>query len=79
MNDNGAPFLGGFILSIFGNLNWIHSLQVRIMPGNIYSEFFLDAIAKMGGTMILGVIGGLAGLFAKDLYKTLKDKFNKHK
>jgi len=60
-------FTGGFIISVFGNIGWVAQIY---NPGQIAVEWTV----KVFGTLILGVIGGLAGLFAKDLYKWMKDK-----
>ena len=59
-------FGGGFIISVLGNIQWI----AQINAGGLA----IERTIKIFGTMILGIIGGLAGLFAKDLYKYLKDK-----
>lgn len=59
-------FGGGFVISVLGNISWIG----QVNAGGLAMEWMI----KIFGTMVLGVIGGLAGLFAKDLYKFLKDK-----
>ena len=59
-------FGGGFIISVLGNIQWI----AQINAGGLAIEWTI----KIFGTMILGIIGGLAGLFAKDLYKYIKDR-----
>jgi hypothetical protein len=49
------------------------------MPnGRIAADLAMDFAAKVIGTIILGIVGGLAGLFSKDLYKWLKSKFVKN-
>lgn len=63
--DQVYQFTGGFIASILANVTWIAQVY---SPGHIAMEWFL----KVFGTMIMGVIGGLAALFSKDLYKYLK-------
>ena len=64
-------FGGGFIVSVLGNIQWVAQLNNFSV-----SHLMVEWTAKVFGTMILGIIGGLAGLFAKDLYKFLKDKYN---
>ena len=67
--DSVYSFIGGFVISVFGNIQWIgqiHNMNVQTLV--------IEWTIKVFGTMILGVIGGLAGLFAKDLYKYLKGK-----
>ena len=77
MSDNYAGTIGG---SIFGAVSGFHFfIQGYVVPattGNAASDFVLEALMKMGGTIILAVLGGLAGLASKDLYKYLKSKFN---
>ena len=66
--DSVYSFIGGFLVSVFGNIQWIgqiHTMDVK--------HLVIEWTVKIFGTMILGIIGGLAGLFAKDLYKYLKD------
>ena len=74
MQDYGTSFIGGFLLSVFGNVSWIWSLQ--LMPKTT-SEAYTYALAfslKIVATLILGVIGGIAGLIGKDIYNILKRK-----
>ena len=67
--DAVYQFTAGFIISVFGNITWI--LQVHIYsPSQVAFEWFL----KVVGTMIMGIIGGMAALFSKDLYKWIKKK-----
>jgi hypothetical protein len=68
MREDITSFGGGFLISVFGNISWI----LQLTAGDIAMEWAI----KVFGTMILGVIGGLAGLFAKDLYKWIKRKGN---
>src|SRR5574343_1187180 len=72
MENNAASFFGGFIVSVFANVQWIF-LQVGSQnPAMMAKEFGL----KVLGTFILGVIGGLAGILGKELYSVLKKNKN---
>jgi hypothetical protein len=67
--DSIYSFAGGFLVSVFGNISWI--AQIQNMSVN---SLMIEWAIKIFGTMVLGIIGGVAGLFAKDLYKYLKDR-----
>jgi hypothetical protein len=69
--DSIYSFMGGFIVSVFGNIQWISQIDSMSVQ-----TLMIEWTIKIFGTMILGIIGGLAGMFAKDLYKYLKDKSN---
>ena len=71
MENNAASFIGGFSLSVLANWQWIFA-QIHIDPTNMAMGFALKVIA----TLILGVIGGIAGLIGKDLYTGFKKKLN---
>jgi hypothetical protein len=73
MKDSMYSFIGGFMVSVMGNIEWILQIQTSSNLSNVMIEW----TAKIFGTMILGVIGGLAGLFGKDLYKILKRKYDR--
>jgi hypothetical protein len=73
MKDSLYSFIGGFTISVMGNIDWI----LQIDPANSLSNLMIEWTAKIFGTMILGIIGGLAGLFGKDLYKILKNKYDR--
>ena len=75
MNDNQASFLGGFLFSVASHFKWVLTLQVAFVPGTIMGQLALEWSVKIIGTLILGIIGGIAGLMAKDIYKALKKKF----
>lgn len=64
-------FGGGFIVSVLGNIQWIAQIETMGIQGLV-----IEWTAKIFGTLILGVIGGLAGLLGKDLYKYLKKDKN---
>ena len=67
--DSIYSFMGGFIVSVFGNIQWISQIETMSVQ-----SLLIEWTVKIFGTMILGIIGGLAGMFSKDLYKYLKDK-----
>jgi hypothetical protein len=71
VKDSLYSFGGGFVISILANIQWL----AQIGSGDV-SMMMIEWTVKIFGTMILGIIGGLAGLFAKDLYKYLKDRYN---
>jgi hypothetical protein len=73
MKDSMYSFIGGFMVSVMGNIEWILQIQTSSNLSNVMIEW----TAKIFGTMILGVIGGLAGLFGKDLYKILKRRYDR--
>jgi hypothetical protein len=73
MKDSFLSFFGGFMVAVMGNIEWI----LQIDPTNNLSNLMIEWTAKIFGTMILGVIGGLAGLFGKDLYKIIKRKYDR--
>jgi H+/Cl- antiporter ClcA len=70
LKETWYSFIGGFSISALGNWTWLHNLQVTppYNPTNLIMEWTI----KVFGTLILGVIGGLAGLWAKDIYKWIK-------
>ena len=77
MNDNAASFFGGFILSFFGNAKWVASLNLvlgGVFGGIPYTDIATEWALKVVSTLILGIIGGLAGLIAKDIYRIIKKK-----
>jgi len=69
LKETWYSFIGGFAVSVLGNWTWLHSLQIN--PPNV-TTLVIEWTIKVFGTLILGVIGGLAGLWAKDIYKWLK-------
>lgn len=71
MENNAASFLGGFSLSVLANWQWIFA-QIHIDPSDLAMSFAIKVLA----TLILGVIGGVAGLLGKDLYTGFKKKLN---
>lgn len=63
MKDKLTAFIGGFIFSTAFNLQML-------------VEMFADFAVKAITTALLGVVGGLAGIFAKDyIWPKLKKKF----
>jgi hypothetical protein len=71
MKESLYSFGGGFMMAILGNYTWLAQIGTGTVQGLV-----IEWTIKVFGTMILGVLGGLAGLFAKDLYKYLKDRYN---
>ena len=69
LKETWYSFIGGFAVSVLGNWTWLHNLQIH--PPNV-TTLVIEWTIKVFGTLILGVIGGLAGLWAKDIYKWLK-------
>jgi drug/metabolite transporter (DMT)-like permease len=69
LKETWYSFIGGFAVSVLGNWTWLHNLQIQ--PPNV-TTLVIEWTIKVFGTLILGVIGGLAGLWAKDIYKWLK-------
>jgi hypothetical protein len=79
MSEDVRGIVGGALFGAIGGLKLFTYPMVPILPtGNIAGDLALDFAAKVMGTIILGVVGGLAGLFSKDLYKWLKSKFSKN-
>lgn len=75
MENNAASFIGGFLLSVMANVHWIFGQIYPHTPSDAATaamEFGLKIIA----TLILGIIGGIAGLLGKDVYGSIKKKFN---
>lgn len=79
MNDNIASFLGGAMLSILGHANYLIRVSWYLKVDGHAQELAMEWSIKVLGTLILGVLGGVSGLFAKDLYRVLKNKFTKRK
>ena len=74
MQDYGTSFIGGFLLSVFGNVSWVWSLQLMPITSHDAYIYATGFVLKIFATLILGIIGGLAGLIGKDLYNFLKRK-----
>ena len=55
----------------------IQDRAIGFMGGNIITTLTtLITGAEVAKVLILGLIGGLAGMLAKDIYKYIKSKFN---
>jgi hypothetical protein len=76
MTDNIASFSGGFVAGILGAFR-LFTYPIQIYTGHQPSDMAIDFAVKVLGTVIIGLLGGLTGLFTKDLYKWLKSKFKK--
>jgi hypothetical protein len=74
MQDYGTSFIGGFLLSVFGNISWVWSLQIPPLTSHDAYLYAIGFVLKIFATLILGIIGGLAGLIGKDIYNTFKRK-----
>ena len=66
--ENITAIAGGSTFSILTNLGWI--LQ---MP--VYGNELEIMTVKIASTVIIGVIGGVAGMIGKDFYGWVKNKF----
>ncbi len=75
MENNAASFIGGFILSVMANVHWIFG-QIHPHTPNDAAMVAMEFGLKIIATLILGVIGGIAGLLGKDLYGHFKRKIN---
>jgi hypothetical protein len=71
VDNNYSGFIGGALFSSIGAFAWLN--QMNYSP----NDFVWVALFKLGGTIVLGIAGGLAGMASKDLYKFLKRKFEK--
>lgn len=52
--------------------NWLMQVDITNAEYMAFAWF-----VKVLGTIILGVLGGIAGMLGKDIYKTIKQKLNK--
>lgn len=73
INENSAPFLGGFIMGSWSSLSLWDSITVYLQL--THTQVLEYYAFKLLGTMVLGLVGGLAGMLAKDLYRHFKIKF----
>lgn len=77
INDNSAPFLGGFAMGSWGSISLWDSMAVYLQVTNLQ---ILEYYAfKVLGTLVLGLVGGFAGMIAKDLYRYIKIKLTKNR
>tara|TARA_Y100000817_G_scaffold276882_1_gene238664 strand:- start:1103 stop:1294 length:192 start_codon:yes stop_codon:yes gene_type:complete len=59
------------------NMENAHDRFVGFMGGNIIATITTAITgAEVVKVLVLGIIGGLAGMLAKDIYKYIKSKFN---
>lgn len=77
MNENSAPFLGGFAMGSWGSISLWDSMAVYLQVSNL--EILEYYAFKVLGTLVLGLVGGFAGMIAKDLYRYFKIKFTKNR
>lgn len=74
-NGNSAPFLGGFLMGSWGSVSLLDNITVFLNMSQ--SEILTYYSVKLLATLVLGVVGGLAGMVAKDLYRIIKMKIFK--
>ena len=75
MSDNAAPFTGGFIMASWGSFSILQDLPI-LLQINVPGAFQLYGL-KVLGTLLLGAVGGIGGMLAKDLYRFIKNKLKK--
>lgn len=69
MTENTPPFLGGFIMGGWSSVSvWANSQPL----------FIQDFLVNVGSTLVLGLVGGIAGMVAKDGYTFFKKKLTKN-
>lgn len=68
MKEKIIAFAGGDLLAMFGM--W-HFLDLQAM--------FVDVAFKVVLTALLGIVGGVAGLLGKDIYRAFKSYRNAKK
>lgn len=69
LNENTPPFIGGFIMGGWSSISvWANS----------HPLFIQDFLLNVGSTLVLGLVGGIAGMIAKDGYGYIKKKFTKN-
>lgn len=75
MSENAAPFTGGFIMASWGSFSILRDLPT-LLQINVPGTLELYAL-KVLGTLLLGAVGGVGGMLAKDLYRFIKNKLKK--
>ena len=76
MNENAPSFLGGFLMGGSSSFYiWKDHFLLQISTNDLLIEYAV----KIAGTLILGLVGGLAGMLAKDIYRILKKKLFKQR
>ena len=75
MSENAAPFTGGFLMASWGSFSILHDLPT-LLQINVPGTLELYAL-KVLATLILGAVGGVGGMLAKDLYRYFKNKLKK--
>jgi hypothetical protein len=75
MNEDRIAFAGGSLLSAVPAFQWLWPLQVDAIGAPDLAMIWLF---KIGGTVILGFLGGLTGMVGKDFYRHLKRKLTKY-
>lgn len=73
MNENTPSFLGGFLMGGSSSfLVWKDSFLLQVNASGLLIEYGI----KIAGTLVLGLVGGFAGMLAKDLYRHFKKKWH---
>lgn len=73
MNDNAFPFLGGFAMSSIGSISFLDNITIFLQVQT--HDILVFYLVKILTTLFLGLVGGLAGMLAKDLYIWAKKKY----
>jgi len=64
------------ITSLGTVLHWLWPLQIETIDPTMLVKLWA---MKVFGTIILGFLGGLTGMFGKDVYKIIKTKLRENK
>ena len=72
MSENAAPFTGGFLMASWGSFSILREMPLLLqIPNQQTPEYFIVSVLT---TLLLGAVGGIGGMLAKDAYKYIKDK-----
>jgi CDP-diglyceride synthetase len=76
MSDDNVGFAGGTLLAFIPAYHWLWPLQIETIDPTMLVKLWA---MKVFGTIILGFLGGLTGMFGKDVYKIIKTKLHEKK
>jgi hypothetical protein len=76
MSDDNISFTFGSLLAAIPAISWLWPLQLHAMDAGSMATIW---IIKIFGTIILGFLGGLTGMFGKDVYRLIKTKLRENK
>jgi hypothetical protein len=76
MSDDNISFTFGSLLAAIPAISWLWPLQLHAMDAGSMATIW---IIKIFGTIILGFLGGLTGMFGKDVYRIIKTKLRENK